>query len=457
MEPISQGPGAERQLPGCGRRRWLLAVLALAAALRLAAALWLPADPLPDTATYERLAAGLGERGELCIGGNARAAVVPGYPVFIAGCRAIFGKSDLAWRIPQALLGLATVLGISLLARRLFGPAAGLAAAALAAVDPFLVYFGALELTECPALALLTFAALLAWMARTRDQRPGVGDEGLEAPSPAPGLQPTAPAVLAAAAGLLAAIGALTRPAVGTIGLLLVLGALALPGAGRPALRAALGRGLLALIVFCAAMSPWWIRNWRVLGAFVPMTTDGGASLYEGNSPRATGGPANPQTSAARTRELRLTDELERDRVLRREARRWIREHPAEFAKLALVKFARTWSPLPNHAPYRKWLYVAPSVLAWLVVMGLAAAAVVSCRLSVVGGPGRLEPAACCLQPAAVWYGLLPVLFVAAAHLVWIGSVRYRMPAWPFLEVLAGAGAAMIIGRLARGWRRRPG
>ena len=49
----------------------------------------------------------------------------------------------------------------------------------------------------------------------------------------------------------------------------------------------------------------------------------------------------------------------------------------------------------------------------------------------------------------ALWC-LLPACAVVAAHLFLIGSVRYRMPAWPFLEVLAGGGiGAMVRAALA--------
>jgi len=68
-----------------------------------------------------------------------------------------------------------------------------------------------------------------------------------------------------------------------------------------PALRtrtgvvAALRNATLAAIVFVAVVSPWVIRNWRVLHAFVPMRSNFGAELYEATTfrPRTVGLAAN--------------------------------------------------------------------------------------------------------------------------------------------------------------------
>src|SRR5581483_1150823 len=81
----------------------------------------------------------------------------PGYPVFVAACRA----NIRAVRAAQAVLDTLSVLGIFLLAsqlcaaeqRRWLPPTAGL----IVAINPYLVYFTGLILSET------LFAAMLVW------------------------------------------------------------------------------------------------------------------------------------------------------------------------------------------------------------------------------------------------------------------------------------------------------
>jgi hypothetical protein len=42
--------------------------------------------------------------------------------------------------------------------------------------------------------------------------------------------------------------------------------------------------------MFIALLVPWWIRNQRAFGGFVPIANNGGVNLYIGNNPLATGG-----------------------------------------------------------------------------------------------------------------------------------------------------------------------
>jgi 4-amino-4-deoxy-L-arabinose transferase-like glycosyltransferase len=400
---VQEGTGVERRR----NRLILVAVLACAAVVRLGACLALPETRFPDAGTYEDLAGAVRERGVLEDRYGNKAAVAPGYPVFIAGCRALLGESRFAYRVPQLLLGVLTVLGVFLLGRMLFGERAGLAAAALAAVDPFTIYFESLELTEGPALCLLVWTAVAAWQSRRRTWAAPV-------------------------CGLLIALTALTRPGWFHIcGPLLML-AMLLPGKDRSREKLLWLRGALALAVLVAAMSPWWIRNRLELGSLVLLSSGGGQSLFEGNSENATGGPAIPETVGVRMRGIDGLSELERDALLGGEARMWIKANPGSFAKLAVVKFARTWTPVPNEAAHRRWYHIAASVLNWATVMLLAAAGFWLAKRE---------------RAAALWC-LAPVAVVILAHIFIIGSVRYRMPAWPFLELLAGAGAVALLARV---------
>ncbi|MHC4916516.1 MAG: hypothetical protein ACYTGB_13600, partial [Planctomycetota bacterium] len=196
-------------------------------------------------------------------------------------------------------------------------------------------------------------------------------------------------------------------------------------------------RAGLAALLAAAVIAPWAIRNRVVLGETVILSTMGGQALFEGCSENATGVPDVPGTVGVRVRGIESLSETELSSELRRDAWHWIRSNPGKFARLAAVKFGRTWSPLPNEAAHRRWFHVLVSLLNWATVLGLAAC----------GGWLLRE------RRGAVLWCLLPAAAVVAAHIFYVGSVRYRMPAWPFLELLAGAGLVALLGRFGLGAR----
>ena len=92
---------------------------------------------------------------------------LPGYPIFLVGCFAVFGVGKyLPVLALQVLIDLWTCLLLAGTARRLFGERAGLAALWLGAACPFMANFVASPLTETPTLFCMAFAfyALVRWI-----------------------------------------------------------------------------------------------------------------------------------------------------------------------------------------------------------------------------------------------------------------------------------------------------
>ena len=85
----------------------------------------------------------------------------PGYPIFLA----LSGASARAARVAQAVIDTSTILAIYCIAKRLTvsrnAQAVALIAAMIVAVNPFLVYFSGLLLTETLFTAMLAWAMLL--------------------------------------------------------------------------------------------------------------------------------------------------------------------------------------------------------------------------------------------------------------------------------------------------------
>jgi hypothetical protein len=96
---------------------------------------------------------------------------LPGYPLFVAACFALFGVGNyVSVLYAQLALDLATCCLLGALAGRLMGRRAGLAALWLAALCPFTADYVAAPLTETPSIfcAALAFFALERWSARLR-------------------------------------------------------------------------------------------------------------------------------------------------------------------------------------------------------------------------------------------------------------------------------------------------
>jgi len=136
-----------------------------------------------------------------------------------------------------------------LLARRLFGPRAGVAAAFLVAVYPMAFQFEELLYSEAIATPLLLAVLLLAWTRTPTPRR-------------------------VALTGVALGAAMLTRPSLGTLGAAILVAWVAAAGWRRGIALSAVA-GLVAALV----IAPWTIRNHHVDGGFVPISIQD-AALY---------------------------------------------------------------------------------------------------------------------------------------------------------------------------------
>lgn len=422
--------------------RQLLLVLAAAMLLRLA---WVgvryarndawAALPYPDEEAYvlgaRSLAAGAGLIDEF----GYRATYMPAYPAFLS--LFVTREQGLLWaRVVQALLAAAVAPAAYLLAREFvrwredlnaskthegtwlsFVP---LIAGALAAADPFLVFFSGLLLTE----ALYAAALVGGWACVMRAARP-------PRPGSAPGLAgPAATGNIEAAfcSGLFLLLAIMLRPG-GAI--LALAGAAGIVLMRRFSLR---GQACAVFLVAVLALGllPWAYRNARVIGEWRWLTTRGGISLYDGVGPKAGGDSDLAYTKLLP--EVRNLSETEWDAWFRERSWSAIREDPARVARLGWAKLRRTWSLSPNVAEYRQGTSAKVS-LAWM--LAVLSSAVVGAWIS---------RRAC----GAILLLLTPVILTSLMHMFLVGSVRYRVPVMPMVMVLSATGLAGVMGRWAR-------
>jgi hypothetical protein len=182
-----------------------------------------------------------------------------------------------------------------------------------------------------------------------------------------------------------------------------------------------------------AVMAPWWARNATIYGRVVPTALWAGASLYDGLNPQATGASDMRFLDAA---DMQPLDEETQERLLLQRALDFVRARPGRVVELAGIKAARFWSPWPNAENLRS-PYIYLSALIVLPVFAL-----------IVIGFWQLRGD---IRALALLAG--PLLYFAALHMVFVSSVRYRIPGIVPAMGLAAVGLATIRAR----WMARPG
>ena len=175
-----------------------------------------------------------------------------------------------------------------------------------------------------------------------------------------------------------------------------------------------------------AVMAPWWVRNARVVGRFVPTALWVGASLYDGIGPQATGAS---DMAFVDEPDVRSLGEVEQDQVFRARSIAFARANPGRVLGLALVKLGRFWSPWPNADTLKAPGVAAASALVTLPVLLLIALGAWQARRD--------------LRALTLLLG--PLLYFCGLHLVFVSSIRYRIPGEVPALGLAGLG-------LTRAW-----
>ena len=333
---------------------------------------------------------------------------MPGFPALLGLIRSIVGDSLLGTRLVLAVVGTLACYLVYLLGCRIHGPSVGLAASAACAVSPTLAGFSVLVLSETlfavMLLACLLAAETLCCRASDLNQRPQLS--------------------AALWTGLASCAAVYVRP--GWLAAVPLFAVIWIAFSVERA-RATVEAAVLVLVV-AVGLLPWVWRNQQVTGHPVLTTLWAGPSLYDGLRPTATGHSdmqfiiddglfADPNQT-----------EYAIDRHYRNAAWEFTRTQPGTAAWLGLAKCWRFLKPWPSADQFGLW---------WQVTL-VAVPTLVLYLLAVRGAWIHRQ------QP---WTWLLaagPLLYFAALHTVFVGSLRYRIPAEYSLWILAAAG-----------WRRR--
>lgn len=289
---------------------WLAVCFGAGVVLRVLWVWQFPAPQRSDQATYFALARGLVENHRYGFSNGGLAYWPPGFPLFLALWFFLLGFKPWVPLLANVCLFGGTLVAVERLAMRIGGPSASRLATLLLVPWPTMVMivgFAGKELLVVflLCLVLLTFSSAM--------QCVGQGTSF----------------ALVGVTGLLLGAMSLTQPSFMLFAFVLIVYDYI---RNQDLLHAGI-RGLVAVAVLCTVILPWTLRNHRVLGEWVPVSTNGGDVFYRANNPLATGGytPKGEQ-------DLDSLDEVSRGKVGFRLGKDWIRQHPGKFLVLAVRK-----------------------------------------------------------------------------------------------------------------------
>ena len=428
---------SSRKVPAAPQRQWfernwrtsLIAILLLALTLRFGAAAWVE-HRVQDAGTrflIEGDANGYWYLGNAIAHGDdyaiyqppRRIMRVPGFSLLLAGIIRIFGSNIWAARVILAIIGTGCCGFTFLLGSQLMNRRIGLLAASIVAVHPFHVAMSVLILSE----TWFTFWMLASLLALSSLIGAAAAPQSLQMPSD-DSLQPQSRrsslslVMRAALTGILIACTVLVRP--GFIPWLgLVLPAVVWFSTTRP-----LARGVIAATIvgaFGVTMLPWVIRNHNVTDHWVLTSLWSGPSLYDGLNFEADG--TSNMTFFDQENVMARMSEFEMNAHYQKRAVDFALANPGRTIKLALRKAARFLQPAPSTPPLT-WSVWVVCGLFYLIFTGLCMAGTATRHTDI--------------RNLLICWG--PFLLFLTVHMVFVGSLRYRLPTEFPLAIVAAAG-----------------
>lgn len=356
-------------------------------------------------------------------------ALFPGMPLYahvLGALYAVFGRTLMAARITQVLLGAVTTALLFAIARKLTGSLTfGLAVFTAALFFRPGVFYEVLILSE--SLAAFLFIAFV-WVFLQAEERPTVFRYGLS--------------------GILLGLAAAARP-----NFLFVFIAILVWSrfTFKPEYRRLRVR---CLIVFSAAvvlvLSPIAIRNYAISGEFIPFRCDAGIIAYQGNGPYTDGRfsfvPFFPGDKAGTLLEAKKIAERVEGRSLSpkgvsdfwfAETWKYLRGHPWNFLKRSIVELRLILSgfEMPDiyacsllMRSYLPALFFIPLDFFYLIPLAAAGALLIF------------------LSKKREWTCVILVTLAYAASLLCSQvNERYKIPLYPIVLLLAGAAIRLCL------------
>jgi 4-amino-4-deoxy-L-arabinose transferase-like glycosyltransferase len=378
-----------------------------------------------DGEQYSRLATVLVQHGVYVNAqGHPSAFWPPGYPFLLAAVYALFGVNIVAVRVVQCLIGVATVVLVHRIARRVLDGIGSTLAALATALYPLFIYSAGAILPVTLQVALIAGGFLLVLVAVERRSIPA-----------------------AAGAGVVGACATLVAGSALPVFLLSVVW-IAWWGAGtafstpRRNRTRSVRLALACLLPIVVIVGAWTLRNQHALGHPVVVSTNGGYNLWLGNYPGVKASTGNRfEVPGMEEEAMRLGslpgNEVTRDRAFSHRAMEYISADVPRFLRLSLSKLLNLWAlyqePMTEDRPRLSFEKLAsifsyglllPFALVWLFV------SLPKSRVAVLV--------------------LLLFLSYSMVHAVILSKVRFRLPLDSFVIIYGSGGVVASVRALSR-------
>ena len=345
----------------------------------------------------------------------------PLYGFFLVPIYWVFDRSWLTVGLAQIAVAAVTAVVVYELGRRFVSPRAGLGAAVVATLQPYIVWHDVHMNREILDQLLAATAVLLVLAL-------------VERPS------------LRIGAALGVVLGAAVLGNVRLVLLPVLLAGFAIASRGRVAVAPAVA----VLAVAAVVVAPWVVRNRVSVGCWT-LSTDARA-LWKANNdatlrtlqsgrwidavPRIPGAPLTPQDAGdlyRRTGRIVHTDECAQMSFYRSRALDFMRDHPGEKAKLAAVAARMLWQPSVTRTEGRPGAgtfldtartWIEPAYMLVLYVLALVGLRFLPRRLAVLA--------------------VLLLAYNTLTAMLFAGETRYRVP-FDFLVALSASAAALAV------------
>ena len=413
---------------------WLVAILAIALVLRLFWALEVEVSPRTvwrwDMSLYDYQAHALAEGdGYIDYWGNPTAHWPPGYPGVLAAVYHFTADSLLGARLLNVVAGALSVALVYMLGVRVFGRAAGLAAAAILAVFPNQVFFTSLIMTEPLFTALFLLALTLTVFVALDDRPPRLWHVALTGAT-------------IGLASLVRGEGLLLVPIVAAVLLL----------RWRPR-REALQYAAVLVAGAAIIVGPWTARNVVRMKAPIPISTSATEALWVGHHEGADGKIADFAVVGTEYADLSNPErEVKTSNEALSQALTFMTHHPVAELQLIPKKFAVLFK---GDGSAIRWMQldtptIRPSLgdALWTLSSAFYRVVLIAAVLGLPAWFSLRDPAKVLLAAVvAAWTLLFAVVF--------FGDERFHFSIAPIFCLWAGASLVAGWQLAAARWRKR--